>query len=349
MRFFGKSLRTPNMGPKLPILTIAGLLAVGLAILAAIAQAPTSQGPETTQVAGERAGGAAARGHSERQSEAQSEHRVTPPADAQRLLEHAILTLEGRRSVLAKIRHSADLFDQRPVGSGVYLEQRSERGLLLRFEARTQLADEPSSLLQVCDGRYLWVYQRLGDDESLSRIDVARVQQKLEESGKIHSIADVGWWPGLGGLSGLLRAIHSAFAFHAVEEAQLASQDGPLPVWRLRGQWKPDRLARWLPDQKPPKRALPRDPNKLPRHLPDHVVLYLGKTDVFPYRIEYRRRAPDREASESGSPDHSIVTIQFFYVDLDASIHPALFLYNPGDHECVDRTAEFLKDLDLPP
>jgi len=326
----------------LPILTIAGLLAAALAVGAAIGQVETSQEPQTAQAAGRTAGQVARRNR--------PEHGTTPSPSGQTLLEQAILALESRRSVSAKIRYSVDLMGQRPVGSGVYSEQRSERGLLLRFETRFQLAGEPSSLLQVCDGRYLWVYQKLGDQESLSRIDVARVEQELEESGEIGKIADVGWWPGLGGLTRLLRALHATFEFTSVEEAQLADKAGPVPVWRLRGEWKPEKLAKWLPNErKAGQNGRAPDLSELPRHLPDHVVLYLGKTDRFPYRIEYRRRTPSDQEAEGGSEDRSLVTMELFERNLNASIHPANFLYSPGDLECPDRTSQFLKKLGLAP
>jgi len=370
------------MGLSLPILTIVGLLAAALAVAAAIGRVEPPQKQQPGQAAGRPAAQVAPRNRSElrttpgprapddnlvvgpsppdRAAETRTPQAVpaaapNAPPSGQTLLEGAILTLESRRSVSAKIRYSVDLMGQRPVGSGVYLEQRSEQGLRLRFETRFQLAGEPSSLLQVCDGAHLWVYQKLGDQESLSRIDVARVEQALEESGDIGRIADVGWWPGLGGLTRLLRAIHAAFDFTSVEEAQLADKADPVPVWRLRGEWKPDKLAKAFPGRKQP--ANPRQPTdlakldlgQLPRHVPDHVVLYLGKTDRFPYRIEYRRRAPPDQEAEGGSAARSLLTMQLFERNLNASIHPANFLYSPGDLECPDRTSQFLKELRLAP
>jgi len=366
------------MGLSLPILTIFGLLAAALAVAAAIGQVDTPQKQQAGQAAGRAAAQVAPRNRPElpttpgtrapddnlgggpspphRAGETPATQAVPSAAPSgQTLLEGAILTLESRRSVSAKIRYSVDLMGQRPVGSGVYMEQRSEQGLRLRFETRFQLAGEPSSLLQVCDSRHLWVYQKLGDQESLSRIDVARVERALEESGKIGKLANVGWWPGLGGLTKVLRALHATFDFTSVEGAQLADQAGPVPVWRLRGAWKPDKLAKAFPGRKQP--ANPRQPTdlakldlgKLPRHVPDHVVLYLGKTDRFPYRIEYRRRTPPDQEAEGGSEDLSLVTMQLFERNLNASIHPANFLYSPGDLECPDTTSQFLKKLGLAP
>ena len=317
------------MGSKLPILTIVGLSGAGLAIFAAIAQVEPPQGGEGDRLPFD---------------DGQTEVRARSTINGQELLEHAILTLESRPSVSAKIRQSVDLFGHKPVGSGVYLEQRSEGEPLLRLEMRMQLGSEPSSLLHVCDGRHLWGYRKIGEGETLSRIDVGRVAEALEESGRMHQIAKVGHWPGLGGLSRLLRGLHAAFDFNSVEETRLAGQ---LPVWRLRGEWKQARLAKLLPEEDLAKKGKPVDFSRLPQHLPDHVLLLLGKTDEFPYRIEYRRRKPNGQEGEGSLGGRSVVTLELHQVNLNAPIHPTRFLYNPGDLEYSDETKHFIRGLGL--
>ncbi len=321
------------MGPRLPILAIGGLLGAGLGLLAPGAQAQTSRQAGPGQLASQ---------------DRPAQPPTTPPICGQDLLEQAILALENRRSISAKIAHSIDLFGHKPVGSGIYLEERSDRGLRLRLEVRIQLAGQTGSLLHVCDGRYLWMYEKLGDRESLTRIDVQRVGQALEESGSMGRLGTIGWWPGLGGLSKLLRGLHDAFDFPTVDQTRLGQP--PLPVWRLHGQWKPEKLAELLPDQqKNLEKGKPVDLAKLPPHLPDHVVLFLGKIDGFPYRIEYRRQQPSETQAEDAPNDRAVVTIKLHEVALNASIHPTYFLYSPGDLPISDGTGQFLKGLGLPP
>ncbi len=336
------------MGPSLPNLMALAVLGAAVALAAVLAG---NQGPLSSQ-ASQVSGGAEpqpsaeeAEGREERPEPSTFDgpgQLANRPQGGQSLLEHAILTLESRRSVSANIVYHLNLFGQRPVGQGVYLEQRSERGVLLRYESRFQLAGEPSSLLQVCDGRYLWVYRKLGDEETLSQVDLRRVQQELEATGNLDKIVAVGWWPGLGGIPRLLRQLHDYLQFGPVEEDQLDDRNGPVPVWKLRGRWKPERLAESLPDRKT-KAAERLGPGVLPGHVPDRVVLYLGKTDEFPYRIEYRRRA----SGAKDAADRPLLTMQLHTVHLNATVHPTHFLYNPGDLECVDRTIPFLKELGL--
>jgi hypothetical protein len=105
-----------------------------------------------------------------------------------------------------------------------------------------------------------------------------------------------------------------------------------------------------LPDQRGAvKKGKPVDLGKLPAQAPDHVLLYLGKADMFPYRIEFRRGNPNRPQGEPASNGRSLVTMELFEVDLNASILPTHFLYSPGDLEYSDKTGRFLKSLDLAP
>jgi hypothetical protein len=333
MRFFGKSGRTPNMGPSLPILTIGGLLGAALALLPATGPAQSTRPTGT--------------GHSA-QPNRPAELPATPRIHGQDLLEQAILVLEERRSVSAKIFQSVDLFGHQPVGSGIYREERSEGGLRLRLEVRVRLAGQTGGLLHVCDGQYLWRYEKFGEHESLTRIDVGRVREALENSGDMGRINKVGWWPGLGGLSRLLRGLHAAFDFPTVEPTRLG--EPPRPVWRLRGRWKPEKLAPLLPGQKSRlQEGKPVDLAALPPHLPDQVVLFLGQNDGFPYQIEYRRQQPHPSQAEDDAKDRAIVTVKLRDVALNASIHPTDFLFNPGDLPIADGTGRFLQDLSLAP
>ena len=317
---------------KLPILALAGFWGAGLVIPTVFAQVVPSQTPlEGVSLP--------------RQSPADAADPA--PGGGQVLLEQAVLALESRRSVSAKIRQSIDLFGKRLFGSGTYAEQQSNRQMRLRMEMRVQLGERPSSLTQVCDGRYFWTYRDLGAGGSVSRVDLARVNRVLEESGQIPQPGRIDQWPGLGGLPKLLRGLNKAFDFDSVEETQLGGQ---LPVWRLRGRWKPDNLAKVLPEQEDAIRSgKPVDLGKLPGYLPDHVVLFLGTEDLFPYRIEYRRREANGKNGKNRPEDRPIVTMDLFEVNLNVPIHPTRFIYSPGDREFSDQTDRFLERLGLNP
>ncbi len=252
------------------------------------------------------------------------------------LLEAAVRTLEAHNSVSAKIRQEVNLFGKRLFGSGSYWEQRQGPNHLLRLELKIQLGDQTSSLLQVCDGRFLWTKCKLPDKEELGRIDVARARQALEQAGKIPGQGNLGVLPGLGGVPRMLRGLYAAFDFTSAQPGRWGKHKRP--VWRLEGRWKPEQLVKLLPDQKQTIQAgnFP-DLSKLPEHLPDHVVLLLGQEARFPYRIEYRRT--------DGCATRVMVAMDLYDVDINVPIDPNRFVYNPGDLKYSDETDRFLESL----
>jgi hypothetical protein len=114
-------------------------------------------------------------------------------------------------------------------------------------------------------------------------------------------------------------------------------------VHALRGQWKAEHLARWLPDQRARiEEGKPALLDKLPPALPDHVVLLLGRDDLFPYRIEYRRTAT--EATEAGETDPILVAIDLYDVRFDQPLDERLFEFEPGPMPWTDETDRYLRE-----
>lgn len=273
------------------------------------------------------------------------------PGQGQTLLEQAIVAMESRQSVAAKVRCRYDLFGRgQMVGSGSYFAQLGETGQLFRLELKLHLDDRPVTLLEVYDGRNLWTYHDL-DGEKLTRIDAVQIAQALKKKGEVPTIGEIGTWPGLGGLARLLRGLNSNFQFDPPEEAAFAMTDGDqqraLPVWKLRGSWTPKRLAVLLPDQaKDIQRGkLPRL-EKLAEHLPDHVIVFLGKDDLFPYEIDYCRTLPERFWQKTPPESKSIVVMEFPEVSLNVAIPPSQFTYKPGSLKPSDGTAAFISGLE---
>jgi hypothetical protein len=147
--------------------------------------------------------------------------------------------------------------------------------------------------------------------------------------------------PGLGGLPRLLRGLDAAFDFTAAEAGTWGRQKRA--VWRLEGTWKRDRLAWMLPAQKAAMEAgKAPDLSKLPEHLPDRVVLYLGQDDMFPYRVEYHRRKADEDED---TPARPLVVMELYDVALNVPISRSHFTYSPGNAEFTDQTEAYIKAL----
>jgi hypothetical protein len=264
------------------------------------------------------------------------------PGQLAELVERAILTIEGRHSVSAKVRQSVDLFGKQLVGSGIYLECRSEQGTMFRFEMRVQLSDYVNSLMDISDGRYLWRYRKLRDDQVLERVDLWRVNQALEEAGRTREPGQIALWPGLGGLARLLGGLNSAFDFVSIEQTDLWGQR----AWKLGGQWKRGKLEKLLPRQEAAIReGKPADLSDLAEHLPDRVVLFLSAEDLFPHRIEFHRRTVEDSDEMPAGTDRLIACIDFLEVNLNLPVDPARFMYSPGNVVFTDETDKVLEKL----
>lgn len=329
------------MKAELPILLVMWLLAFTWTVGSAWGQPPGfanrgSVGPLAAQ------GGPLPGLASVTPSAAETNAALPPPPQGQVLLEAAIRELENRQSVSAKINQQVNLFGKQLQGDGTYLEQRPGRDHLMRLELRIVLGDEVSNLVQVCDGRYLWIYRKLLDDGTLSQIDVARVVHAMQEVQAAASRGGLGMLPGLGGLPRLLRGLYAAFDFQVAEKGRLEQ----LPVWILRGQWKPAQLAKIFPEQAQAlQQGKPANWKKAPEHLPDSVIVLLGQNDLFPYRTEYYRKLGPKERKRDDQAIRALVSMDLFQVTFNVPIDPNRFVYNPGNAKVVDQTTNFIEAL----
>jgi hypothetical protein len=240
-------------------------------------------------------------------------------------------------SLDARLRVQTNIMEQELVGSGSYYQLRAEHDLLLKLELRLQVAQQVSSLLQVSDGRFLWIRRNLPGQNSLSRVDQRRVRESLAKGSSL-PIAAPSRALALGGLGKLLESLAENFEFSAPREETL----GGTAVWVLHGTWRPQRLAELVPSQQARITAGESlDWSKMPEQLPAQVMVMLGRdkhAPLFPYRVEYQRFNRAGEATP-------LVSIDLFDVRTNVSLDPRLFAYKPGDQEVADVTENYLAKL----
>lgn len=260
------------------------------------------------------------------------EKNAEVPADE--LFAQAITQYDRYSSISARVRQQVDLFGQRLVGSGVYLQVRGSFGNnLTRFELKMQLQEKVSTMLEVCDGEYLWATRDLKNGDPVSefnKVDVQRVLRAKPAAGRGAAIPRLA----LGGYSRFLLSLQQGFRFAAVENDRL----GELPVYRLHGVWKPVQLVQLLPEQKAAIEAGQRaDLKKLELHVPDEVFVYLGQEDLFPYRVEFRR---------GGRP---LVSCEVSELKLNLPLDLNQFQFDAGVKEPLapDTTTQFLAQYGL--
>jgi hypothetical protein len=217
----------------------------------------------------------------------------------------------------------------------------------MRLEINSQVDECMATRRVVGDGIFLWTYQSVLGTQQLVRIDSQKATLALEQINTVQrQLEKAAILPGLGGLERLLRGLEGNFEFDSAESVVWEG----VSCWRLLGEWRPQQLARLLPDQKPAiDQGKSVNMEKLPPQLPDQIVLFLGKRDLFPYRIAYcRRPVKKRKLADLAAPPPTLLTLmvlEFFNVDLSNPPPGNVFIYQPGNLPVIDGTEDFIKAL----
>ncbi|HUY33100.1 MAG TPA: hypothetical protein VMV69_09985 [Pirellulales bacterium] len=257
---------------------------------------------------------------------------------AHKLLRDARTALDSHQWVSAKIHQQIDLYEQQLIGNGTYRQGPPESHWML-LDLKVKMGGTNWFVQERCDGESHWQIRTQGATRTeLSRIDITRLRKARDDWQAAHGNAP---HLGLGGLPKLLGALDQAFEFKTVSNATLARQ----PVYALRGQWRPERLAKWLPEQKDAIVAgRPVDLRQLPPPIPDHVFVLLGRDDLFPYRIEY-----GRDDSPIAGKSRILVAMNLDEVAFDEPVEAREFMFDPGAAPVIDLTEIYLQKLALPP
>jgi hypothetical protein len=283
-------------------------------------------------------------------SQKQSASSATAPLSAgavegaDLLMQNAADALAMHPSISARVRFHVDAFGYRPVGQGIYLQQGLGVQRKVRWELKTSVGEQISLWQQICDGKYLWLLTEFSPEQrNLDRIDLRRVRQALEQASNTAdrplSFKDD---LAIGGLPQVAESLRKSFHFTRAEAGQLDQ----LPVWIATGSWQPEVLkpiAKELAEQA--ANGKPLDLKKLPPQMPEEVCVYLGQDDLFPYRIDYRRRRGGQGRGGEGSADemNSMVLVEFYEVLLKETINPRQFEYDPQSYS--EATESYLKTL----
>jgi hypothetical protein len=296
---------------------------------------------------------------------------VAAVASGERLLVQALNQLERRRSVTARLSYDVSLRGERLSGRGSYWQQGSGEDLRVRLDL--QVIGQDSSLLQVCNGRALWIDRRLPIGRTVSQINLRQLRSDmlLREYGfdKIGP-GQASWSPTqpdvlacYGGLPRLIASLSQHFSFMPRQAMRLVSPGSPpqasIPYFAVVGHWKPEKLAILAGEASSVETSASSvEPSQgaeaaaeLSDRFPQEVLMLFGQADLFPYRIEYRRRetqppaGPNLPAAAYQLSPSPIVVLEFSDVAFDVPIAVGQFDYAPGDVDWVDQTATVLERL----
>ena len=300
---------------------------------------------------------------------------------AEALLDQVAASVDRFDSISARVRQQIDLFDNQILGTGLYFQQGHAQQRLTRMEVRSQSGERATTMLEVCDSRNLWTFHGTPGGSTVSRIDFERVEKAFADaaaaraaqlrdfqvrerlaqpgrnSARIEQIAPLPDRPAASGLPKLLDGLRDNFQFERTTPGRL----GEMPVWIVEGVWKPARLIAAVPDQKANIEAgRPIELKKLPPQLPERVVIEVGQQDLFPYRIQYLRRAKSGSTANTESDSswaepmtahegyRALVILELFDVHVNVQIDPRQFTFQaPAGTQVSEATDGYLKSLNL--
>ncbi|MFO0956976.1 MAG: hypothetical protein U0800_05845 [Isosphaeraceae bacterium] len=272
-----------------------------------------------------------------------------PPTEAELLLDAAILKVKSLENVEAELTQAVSMLGQNFQVTGSYMKG---PGYRIRMELNLKnLGDADGTLLQVCDGKVLWDYQRIAQAQNYRRLAIDKILARIEGPEFEQEIRDqiIGSF-GFTGPEALLTGLRKSVLFDQKEEDSLDNRK----VWILRGFWK-DRTALASPGQPAPTGALPP-------YIPSVIALTIGQEDGWPYKLEMKGRirvgpslggaAEKKAATPAPRPDQvSSLTLTYTNVKLNTELDPAKFAFTAPDPRIVpnvvviDQTDEWLSRL----
>lgn len=173
--------------------------------------------------------------------------------------------------VACDIRQTIELYGRKMTGFGKYV--RGGRGSgRLRMSLQLPAGDQMNSLLQVSDGELLYSLETIGDDSTRTRVDLAKVRERLIITTESLNDPVIAMYLAIGGQAELLRKLYQQYEWTNVEEGEL----GGTPVWWLTG-----KLASNPPQRRPVAEIdLQLFVENQSALLPTDVILAIGKSDT---------------------------------------------------------------------
>ena len=206
-------------------------------------------------------------------------------ADSAQLANNALVTtiiqLRLRQRIAARVEQVVDMLNQKFELKGSYYKDAGNRVRLQLDFVGT--GDDGSTMLQVCDGKILWEYQKVMGMKNYRKRDITAILKKLEDPNFDEEFRNqVMTQLGFGGPEALLTGFMTAIGFDQFSDEVVEG----VPTFILGGKWK-DRSGLFGPNDRPLPPTAP-----LPPYIPSNIRVFVDKAKLWPYRIEMIGVAP---------------------------------------------------------
>ncbi len=245
--------------------------------------------------------------------------------------------LMSYESIRANIKESVVFGDRQFQATGSYL-QGTELRLRLEFTVTINKRMK-GTLFQVCDGDILWTHLKIGNKEQVTRRVVRDILKAAAADGKLSEnilVAQLG----LGGLPALLASLEQNMVLNKIKEEKIEG----ISFYVVQGRWNDSFLKLW---EKPALGVEDKRKNKsktspLPSRVPDRVRIYLEKKTLFPQRILYLKKHPDKPSYKQ------MVLLDFQNVKFNTQVNNEDFRFIPPDGvQQDDDTKRYIDRLNM--
>ena len=269
---------------------------------------------------------------------------------ATQILKAARDRLIGYKSVRAQILETVAIGPRKFKVVGSYLQGTD---LKLRLDFKVKIGESEGSLLEVCDGQVLWTRHSIsrrptksskaGDDTKakkskkavkvpaevrITRRDVRKILDQAAASSNVSGnmlVAELG----LGGLPALLASLERTMTFESRKEEQVDNKAFTV----IRGTWNARYTKQFIEGN-------PFQQQGIPLYIPDRVRVYFDRETLFPRRVLYEKKDPNRNIYKP------MVTLDFVKVEFDVSVNRKEFQFIPPDDVFAnDVTNQYLQQL----
>ena len=231
------------------------------------------------------------------------------------------------------VRLEANLFKQTISASGQYYQMGQGSGKT-RIELNSESGGKPFSVIKLCDGRFIYDLQSLGNSQELEFVDSSQVieDSKTDQFRPADLMSH-------GGIDGLLKQVATSFRLGGTTQ----SPDGSITT---RGVWRPERLKQIVSASDVAGAA---SLENIPPQLPHSVSVTLtpmsnesnSNPDYFPTRVTFFRF----QNTENGLQPVMHLDIQFGQPKSLPSLNDDYFVVDSRNLESVDRTQDYVARL----
>ncbi len=232
-------------------------------------------------------------------------------SEAADFLDRVRQELQTHQSVKADLSQNVSIGDQHFKVTGQYLSSgNSTTGMKLKVNYLV-VPDQGTEgeMLEVCDGKELWTVLTLpGSPKRVTHRNVLQIQKAAfaaNQKGIPESTLNVEL--GLGGVTALLASLERTMVFDAMKQEEVDGHQTTI----IQGRWKKE-VAQRFPKGKD---------DSLPPFVPDLVRLYVDSQTLFPERLLYLKKQPEKKALRP------LVSLEFRNVELDGPVDEKEFKF----------------------